>query len=88
MLLLSSSNDEGLCYIETSNLDGESNLKTRRALENTWKYATPYEAQNFRGEIHCEHPNDSLYTFTGNLVMDEETFPISTEQILLGEAST
>ncbi|XP_057819664.1 phospholipid-transporting ATPase 3 isoform X2 [Cryptomeria japonica] len=83
MLLLSSSNDEGLCYIETSNLDGESNLKTRRALENTWKYATPYEARNFRGEIHCEHPNDLLYTFTGNLVMDEETFPISTEQILL-----
>ncbi|KAH9288214.1 hypothetical protein KI387_032331, partial [Taxus chinensis] len=35
------------------------------------------------GEICCEHPNDSLYTFTGNLIIDEETFPISSEQILL-----
>eukprot|EP01018_Ginkgo_biloba_P031246 Gb_18233 [translate_table: standard] len=49
LVLLASSNDEGLCYIETSNLDGESNLKTRRALEQTWKYIDCHTASNFTG---------------------------------------
>lgn len=82
-MLLSTSNDEGLCYIETSNLDGESNLKTRRALEQTWKYGNSNEASKFSGEIHCEHPNDSLYSFTGNLIIEKETYPISVENVLL-----
>ncbi|KAH9288215.1 hypothetical protein KI387_032332, partial [Taxus chinensis] len=57
LLLLSSSNDEGLCYIETSNLDGEANLKRRSALEQTWKYS-PDEAQNFRGVTCCSNTRD------------------------------
>lgn len=32
ILLLSSSDPNGLCHIETANLDGESNLKRRRAV--------------------------------------------------------
>ena len=31
MLLLSTCKEDGLCYIETMNLDGETNLKPRRA---------------------------------------------------------
>lgn len=33
LLLLSSSYEDGICYIETMNLDGETNIKTRRCLE-------------------------------------------------------
>ena len=32
LLLLSSSYDDGLCYVETMNLDGETNLKLKRCL--------------------------------------------------------
>ena len=35
MVLLSSSNPEGVCYIETMNLDGETNLKIKKALQDT-----------------------------------------------------
>ena len=32
LVLLTSSEDQGMAYIETSNLDGETNLKVRNAL--------------------------------------------------------
>ncbi|XP_021292683.1 phospholipid-transporting ATPase 3 isoform X2 [Herrania umbratica] len=83
VLLLASSNPDGVCYIETANLDGETNLKIRKALERTWDYLTPEKACEFKGEMQCEQPNNSLYTFTGNLVMDNQTLPLSPNQILL-----
>lgn len=35
LLLLSADGDEGACYIETANLDGETNLKLRKAMDQT-----------------------------------------------------
>ncbi|GMJ04749.1 aminophospholipid ATPase 3 [Hibiscus trionum] len=83
ILLLASTNADGVCYIETANLDGETNLKIRKALEKTWDYLTPEKACEFKGEVQCEQPNNSLYTFTGNLVIDNQTLPLSPNQILL-----
>jgi len=83
LLLLASTNADGICYIETSNLDGETNLKIRKALERTWDYIDEDKAVEFRGIIECEHPNNSLYTFTGNLEIAKQTIPITPSQILL-----
>ncbi|KAK8647609.1 hypothetical protein V6N13_121340 [Hibiscus sabdariffa] len=83
ILLLASTNADGVCYIETANLDGETNLKIRKALEKTWDYLTPEKACEFKGEVQCEQPNNSLYTFTGNLVINNQTLPLSPNQILL-----
>ncbi|XP_020521908.1 phospholipid-transporting ATPase 3 isoform X2 [Amborella trichopoda] len=83
LLFLASSNPDGVCYIETANLDGETNLKIRKALERTWDYLLPEKAAEFKGEIQCEQPNNSLYTFTGNLIIGKQTLPISPNQILL-----
>lgn len=80
---LSSTNPDGICYIETSNLDGETNLKIRKALEKTWDYSTPEKVAEFQGEIQCEEPNNSLYTFTGNLIVQKQTLPLSPNQLLL-----
>jgi phospholipid-translocating ATPase len=35
LLFLAASSEEGSCYVETMNLDGETNLKVRRALDKT-----------------------------------------------------
>ncbi|XP_077210178.1 aminophospholipid ATPase 3 isoform X2 [Tasmannia lanceolata] len=83
LLLLASTNPDGVCYTETANLDGETNLKIRKALERTWDYLLPDKAAEFKGEIQCEQPNNSLYTFTGNLIIQKQTLPLSPNQILL-----
>ncbi|XP_074589992.1 phospholipid-transporting ATPase 3-like [Curcuma longa] len=83
LLFLASTNPDGVCYIETANLDGETNLKIRKALERTWDYVFPEKASEFKGEIQCEQPNNSLYTFTGNLIVENQTLPLSPNQILL-----
>ncbi|XP_029127441.1 phospholipid-transporting ATPase 3 isoform X3 [Cajanus cajan] len=83
LLFLASTNVDGVCYIETANLDGETNLKIRKALEKTWDYLTPEKASEFKGEIQCEQPNNSLYTFTGNLSIQNQILPVSPNQLLL-----
>jgi magnesium-transporting ATPase (P-type) len=35
LLFLGAENEEGLCYIETMQLDGETNLKIKKALDET-----------------------------------------------------
>ncbi|XP_031100154.1 phospholipid-transporting ATPase 3-like [Ipomoea triloba] len=83
LLFLASTNSDGICYLETANLDGETNLKIRKALEKTWDYVTPEKVAEFEGEIQCEEPNNSLYTFTGNLLTQNQTLPLSPNQLLL-----
>ncbi|XP_065860929.1 phospholipid-transporting ATPase 3 [Euphorbia lathyris] len=83
LLFLASTNPDGVCYIETANLDGETNLKIRKGLERTWDYLTPEKASEFKGEVQCEQPNNSLYTFTGNLIIQKQTLPLSPNQLLL-----
>jgi hypothetical protein len=34
---------------QTANLDGETNLKIRKALEKTWDYLLPEKAYEFKG---------------------------------------
>ncbi|KAL6983575.1 Phospholipid-transporting ATPase 3 [Sarracenia purpurea var. burkii] len=83
LLFLASTNADGVCYVETANLDGETNLKIRKALEKTWDYVAPGKASEFKGEVQCEQPNNSLYTFTGNLIIEKQTLPLSPNQLLL-----
>lgn len=69
LLLLSSSEPFGLCYIETAELDGETNLKSRCALLETAKMGDIVsEIAVFDGEVRCEPPNNRLDHFEGCLV--------------------
>jgi len=68
LLFLSSSNPEGTCYVETKNLDGETNLKLKNCVEATTSMSDKSTA-GWRGMLECDAPNNSLYTFNGNLVL-------------------
>ncbi|KAF9189250.1 hypothetical protein BGZ50_000866 [Haplosporangium sp. Z 11] len=88
LVLLSSSEPEGMCYIETSNLDGETNLKIKQGLPETVHLITPLDVSNLGGLIRSEQPNNSLYTFEGTLLMHSaqghpKELPLEPTQVLL-----
>ncbi|XP_047307394.1 probable phospholipid-transporting ATPase 4 [Impatiens glandulifera] len=86
LLLLSSSYEDGICYVETMNLDGETNLKVKRALEVTLPLDDDSSFKKFTGRIKCEDPNPNLYTFMGNFEYDHEVYPLDPGQILLRDS--
>lgn len=83
LLFLSSNDSDGICYVETMNLDGETNLKLRKCLEETRNLAGTPEFQEFNAIVECELPNPSIYTFVGNLLWQNKLLNLSPMQVLL-----
>ncbi|KZS88835.1 calcium transporting ATPase [Sistotremastrum niveocremeum HHB9708] len=84
LVLVASSEPEGLCYIETSNLDGETNLKIKQASPHTSKLTTPQSVLSLKGTLRCEQPNNSLYTFSGTITSPPTApIPLGPDQLLL-----
>lgn len=81
MVLLGTSDPSGIAYIQTMNLDGESNLKTRYARQETNKLVLADRA--ISGIIRCEQPNRNIYEFTANMEINEQRFPLSQSNIVL-----
>ncbi|XP_049452193.1 probable phospholipid-transporting ATPase VD isoform X2 [Epinephelus fuscoguttatus] len=65
MLLLYSSDPRGVCYIETANLDGETNLKQRQVVSDLPLQGVEFNLENFHSRIECENPNNDLSRFRG-----------------------
>lgn len=91
LVLLASSEPEGLCYIETANLDGETNLKIKQAIPETATLVNPTELSRVAGRIRSEQPNSSLYTYEATLTMHtgggEKELPLAPDQLLLRGAT-
>ncbi|KAF4121317.1 phospholipid-transporting ATPase [Geosmithia morbida] len=91
IVLLASSEPEGLCYIETANLDGETNLKIKQALPETSTMVSPSELSRLGGHLKSEQPNSSLYTYEATMTMQsgggEKELPLNPEQLLLRGAT-
>ncbi|KAM9320687.1 phospholipid-transporting ATPase VA [Gastrophryne carolinensis] len=68
ILLLSSSDPDGLCHIETANLDGETNLKQRQVVKKFSELASDFDPMKFNSIIECEKPNNDLSRFRGYMV--------------------
>jgi phospholipid-transporting ATPase len=91
LVLLASSEPEGLCYIETANLDGETNLKIKQAIPETAHLVSPSDLSRLSGRVRSEQPNSSLYTYEATLTMSagggEKELSLAPDQLLLRGAT-
>ncbi|TKS87736.1 Phospholipid-transporting ATPase IB [Collichthys lucidus] len=75
---------QAMCYTETSNLDGETNLKIRQGLPLTAAAQTLEDLIALSGRLECEGPNRHLYDFTGTLRLENlNPAPLGPDQVLL-----
>ncbi|CAM8894152.1 unnamed protein product [Rhodiola kirilowii] len=86
LLLLSSSYEDGICYVETMNLDGETNLKIKHALEVTSGLRDEKSVRKWKAVVKCEDPNENLYSFVGTLSYDGSDYPLSHQHLLLRDS--
>jgi len=78
LICLKTSSSDGLCHVETKNLDGETNLKPKRAVSRTDGMECSDVART-AGSIECEQPNNRMYTFSGALSLYNAPAPQENE---------
>ncbi|KAI8840520.1 hypothetical protein BC829DRAFT_420794 [Chytridium lagenaria] len=83
LIVLATTNDNGTCFIETSNLDGETNLKLRQALKPTNDAITDLNSlADYQAVIHAEPPSGDLYNFDGYIVSGKTRTPLTVNQLI------
>ncbi|XP_015416471.1 PREDICTED: probable phospholipid-transporting ATPase VD isoform X2 [Myotis davidii] len=84
MVLLFSTDPDGICHIETSGLDGESNLKQRQVVRGYAEQDSEVDPEKFSSRIECESPNNDLSRFRGFLEhANKERVGLGKENLLL-----
>ncbi|UIZ29859.1 hypothetical protein KXD40_002714 [Peronospora effusa] len=75
----------GLCYVETKNLDGETNLKMREAPSCTRNVFTNEEEAGYiiQGYVESELPNGDINSYVGTMYLDENLNGASAEGVPL-----
>ena len=86
LVIISCSEASGNCYIQTANLDGESNLKVRTAVAETRTNTTEEQLGAFKGVICAPAPDSKLYIFDAQLRTEPgaaQVVSLSGDQMLL-----
>jgi phospholipid-translocating ATPase len=87
ILMLKSSEPQGICYIETCDLDGETNLKRRQVVRGFDNLQSNFQPTKFVSRLEIDAPTTKIYRFHGAMVHDSgERVPISTDNLLLRES--
>ncbi len=74
---------EGIAYVETVALDGETNLKSKQALPQLARSCRTVESiASCKAHIVVEDPNMDLYNFEGKVTVGNETLPLANNEII------
>ena len=72
LLVIKSSNENGFCYLQTSNLDGETNLKPREAINYLQNSIHSEDDLEIYGTIEIDNPNKNIYCINGCINQDNK----------------
>lgn len=83
LVLLSAKGPNGIAFIETMALDGETNLKSKQAASAVAKLcATPEAVTACDAHFVVEDPNLDLYNFEGKVMVSDQTAPLTNSEII------
>jgi len=82
LIILASGNPEGVAYVQTSQLDGETNLKPKKALPQTSSLNLE-GISKLEGLVYMEPPNHHLYGFQGKMSINNVDYPLTDDQLFL-----
>lgn len=89
IVVLSTSDSEGMCYLETKNLDGETNLKPRRSVKATSTITSEEDIERSSFYLDSEPAHQNLYHYHGVLRFkdpasgEQRQEPVSINELLL-----
>ncbi|GJJ12412.1 hypothetical protein Clacol_006654 [Clathrus columnatus] len=84
VLICTTSEEDNEAFIETKNLDGETNLKSRQGVNGLQYLRTARDCATSPGfQIDCDAPDVSMFRLNGAVVTKEGTHPISLQTTLL-----
>lgn len=84
ILLLTTSDANSVCHIETANLDGETNLKQREVVKGLNMENSRFSPGQFPYKLKCELPNNHIHRFHGTLITDaDKEIPVDKNNLLL-----
>ncbi|CAJ2507110.1 Uu.00g082960.m01.CDS01 [Anthostomella pinea] len=82
VVLLHATGPNGVAYIDTMALDGETNLKSKQACPLLAKRCdTMAKLKNCKAEVVSEDPNPDLYNYEGRVAVDGETMPLTLNNV-------
>ncbi|KAJ1412022.1 P-type ATPase [Sesbania bispinosa] len=79
--------EDAVCYVETMNLDWETNLKLKQGLEVTSSLHEEFEFSDLKLQSNVKDPNANLYSFVGSMEFEEQQHPLSPQQLLLRDST-
>lgn len=87
LLLLGTSDPQGICYVETAALDGETDLKTR-AIPSACMGIDVELLHKIKGVVECPSPDKDIRRFDANMrlfppFLDNDVFPLTIKNTLL-----
>lgn len=83
IVLCCTSEEEDVCFIETKNLDGETNLKSRHGVPELTHLRTPAALEKARFRIDAEPADVNMYKLNGAVVLTDENRQQSDEAPLV-----
>lgn len=86
LIVLSTNLESGICYIETSSLDGEKNLKPKMSPKEIFEdigQNLDKAVLRLEGKVVCESPNPLLHEFNGTLSLRNHKVLLGHKQLLM-----
>ncbi|KAL3655625.1 Alanine aminotransferase 2 [Castilleja foliolosa] len=87
LVLLGTADPQGICYVETAAMDGETDLKTR-LIPSACMGIDVELLHKIKGVIECPSPNKDIRRFDANMrlfppFLDNDVFPLTIKNTLL-----